>query len=85
MIYLDGDPQNQILVLRAAALSLFTELDFHPSGLQALSVPVELALLVVLALLGTASARGRGYSPLITCLLTLGERVRGASSTRGRG
>ena len=50
--YFDGDPENQILILGAAPLSLFKELHIHPSSLQAREVLVELALLGVLVLFG---------------------------------
>ena len=64
--YFDRDPENQILIFGAAPLSLFRDFHFHPNSLQALRMPVEPALLGVLALLGGASAEGVAYSPLVT-------------------
>ena len=57
-----------------------------PSGLQALRVPVEAALLgVVAALVGATSAGGGGGRPFFTRLLTLRCGVGCSSSTSGEG
>ena len=67
----DGDPENQILILGNALLSLSRELHFHPGILQALGVPGELALLGVIVLVGAVSVRGGGNNLFFTRSLTL--------------
>ena len=74
------------LILGAAPLSLFRELDFNSCGLQALGVPVEAAPLGVLAaLVGATSAGGGGGRPFFSRQLTLRCAVGCSSSTRGGG
>ena len=86
IINFHADPENQILSLRAAALSLFSELHFNPSSLQALGVPVEAAPLgVVVALVGATSAWDGGHSSLVTRLLTFEVGAGCTSSTSGGG
>ena len=69
--YFDGVPGNRIFTLGAAPLSLFRDLHFRPGSLQALRVPVDLALLGVIVLVGAASAGNGAESPFFTWLLTL--------------
>ena len=79
--YFSGDPENQILILEAAPLSLSRELHIQPSSVQALAVPLELALFGVVVLSGAASASGGGDSTLFTPLLILKSGVRCSSAT----
>ena len=79
-----ADPENHLL--GAAPLSLFRERHFNPSSLQALRVPVDVALLgVPTAPVGATSAGDGGDRMFFTRLLTLRCGVGFSSSTSGGG